>query len=515
MLKQMIELLDDTISNNNQKVLIDAINMDLKPIPFVDSWVPLDEQVFFKTAKGIITLPLSSIFTYEDKNIDIFIMSPKRCYNKDEHRQHFVHYLNYFVNYFDIDKELMRIYAFIKYCIDYEEDYKKEDFLLDIRTYILSGTMYAKMSNMVTYNYGIDLSYDSKIKEALIYTNTHGMILMMLSLMTNVAIPLLSHFMGVKKITNVDSFTLEVFDILISRFYSMDIINKLYETSTSTIEKSQKQHSILWGKQDIRSKNLTTHSMDSLYNMILNVVPKYKFNSNMISFNYNSILESNKYKIENITYEYVFNALSASKRDEDNQSEFDRYESYQIKKNGSSYIYGRVNSEKTMERIDLLYGPFDPEEVKYYKEVIGQDIPGFQKDLIFNLFFKFFNDTTSIKNINSDDKFKLMIAAKRMLLSMNLKIIPHIISGKIEKIVNRKSINKGDLERLYDSPLFKQIQNKYQNKKIEEHIINIIGTIMSSKFTYIDYYDSEIDGLMIDIIPQILYKEILEFIYFI
>ena len=107
MLKQMIELLDDTISNNNQKVLIDAINMDLKPIPFVDSWVPLDEQVFFKTAKGIITLPLSSIFTYEDKNIDIFIMSPKRCYNKDEHRQHFVHYLNYFVNYFDIDKELM------------------------------------------------------------------------------------------------------------------------------------------------------------------------------------------------------------------------------------------------------------------------------------------------------------------------------------------------------------------------------------------------------------------------
>lgn len=512
MLKQMIELLDE---DDSKSTLVEVINMNLEPRPFVYSWVPTEDQIYFRTAKGIISVPLSSMFTYEDKNIDIFDMSPKRCYNKDERREHFVHYLNYFVNYFDPDKELLRIYSFIKYCIDYEENYTKDDFLYDIKTYILSGTMYNKISNMTSYNYVIDLSYNSKIDESLVYTNTHGMIFMMLSIMTNIVIPLLSHFMSVNRITNVDGFTLEVYDVLISRFYSMDIINKLYETSNSTNDKSQKQHSVLWNKQDIRSKNLTTHSMDSLYNILLNIIPKYVFESNIISFNYNSLLKANSYKIESITYEYVFHSLSASKRDEDNQSELDRYESYQIKKDESVYIYGKVNAEKTMQTIDLLYGPFDEKEIQYYKEVLGGNIPKFQTMLIFNMFYKFFNDTTSIKNINSDDKFKLMIAAKRILLGMNLKIMPYIISGKIEKLVNRKSINKGDLERLYDTPIFKQIQHKYQNDKIEEFVINIIGTIMSSKFTFIDYYDDEIDGMIIDIIPQILYKEILEFIYYI
>ena len=53
-----------------------------------------------------------------------------------------------------------------------------------------------------------------------------------------------------------------------------------------------------------------------------------------------------------------------------------------------------------MRSIEMIYGPFDQEEVDFYIKSLSQDgkavINGFQKDLIFNLFYKYFGDPVSI-----------------------------------------------------------------------------------------------------------------------
>jgi hypothetical protein len=87
----------------------------------------------------------------------------------------------------------------------------------------------------------------------------------------------------------------------------------------------------------------------------------------------------------------------------------------------------------------MLYGPFDQDEINFYKESLGEDdkpvINSFQKDLIFNLFYKYFGDTQSINVINMDDYIKLMIAARRLLEANGLVVLPYIISGKVNNDV--------------------------------------------------------------------------------
>ena len=78
-----------------------------------------------------------------------------------------------------------------------------------------------------------------------------------------------------------------------------------------------------YGKQDIRSKNVTTHSLSSLENIILNIIPKYVFNQNVINMNYSSIQFNANFQVTDIAYEFSYIPLSSSKRDEDNQSDFD------------------------------------------------------------------------------------------------------------------------------------------------------------------------------------------------
>ena len=67
-----------------------------------------------------------------------------------------------------------------------------------------------------------------------------------------------------------------------------------------------------------------------------------------------------------------------------------------------------------MKSIETIYGPFTDEEINYYisrLEENGTDtiINSFQKNLIFNLFYKYFGDPMSINNINKVDYVKLMI----------------------------------------------------------------------------------------------------------
>ena len=56
----------------------------------------------------------------------------------------------------------------------------------------------------------------------------------------------------------------------------------------------------------------------------------------------------------------------------------------------------QVASDDAMNFIKMRYGPFDPEEIKFYKRRLSEDgkctVNSFQRDLVFNLFFRHFGD---------------------------------------------------------------------------------------------------------------------------
>lgn len=194
-----------------------------------------------------------------------------------------------------------------------------------------------------------------------------------------------------------------------------------------------------------------------------------------------------------------------------------KYESFLVKQNESLYLQNHTNCNKTMESITAIYGPFLDEEINYYisrLEENGTDtiINSFQKNLIFNLFYKYFGDPLSINNINKVDYVKLMIAATKELSANNMVILPYIISSRVIKLQQRKSLNKKESIKLESSALYQTIKDKYRSEKIEKTILSIIATIISSEFEIIDFYDKEADRKIISNVPESICEEVYMFV---
>ena len=490
-------------------------------IPFVDRWTPRPEQVLFQSVKNNIVAPLSKFFQMEGSAnaIDYFKISPKRSYNSEDSKKHTCLYLNYFEAYFDEEKEYFTNMAKIKFSIDYyREEYHKDNFISDVVKYILQKSIFDKIHQMVEYNYNLSLSYNSTNNPQLQYTDEHAKILSQISILINLCIPLITHFVYVKRILEVDEFLLDVYDYIIYAppFQHVDINSKLYETSISNISNNEKNNPIIWAKQSIRGKDVITHSLDAISNIYLSIISKFTFEMNMINLNYTSNHQYNKHTVTYITYEYSYIPLSSSKRDdEDNASEMDKYEQHLVKQNEALYLQSKVNCQFTLDNVEKMCGPFDEKEIHFYmrklKNEEGEIINGFQKQLVFNMLYKYFEDTVSINAINVISYIKLMLSARDMLKTMNLTYLSTIIASKVEKVVTRKSLNKKELVKMQSSQYYKMVEDKYKNDKIIKQMLSYVATIITSSFRIIDYRNPELNGKPIEIETDIIIEEILLF----
>ena len=137
-----------TTNNSNQFIVWDNEKNIIKDSPnqfiqhfqkpynwgYVDQWIPLPQDQLFKSIDKAIILPVSQYYGYDHStDLDYFIISPKRCYNKPKMREHIVKYLNYFEAFYDTEHELIAVMSQIKYLIDYRVYYTRVLFFDKIR----------------------------------------------------------------------------------------------------------------------------------------------------------------------------------------------------------------------------------------------------------------------------------------------------------------------------------------------------------------------------------------------
>jgi hypothetical protein len=486
----------------------------------IDQWDPKDEsEVIVNCVPGFFVAPISIIGNInidKDSKFDYFMLSPKKCYNSVEVRKHLYRYLNYFCNFYDFDKEYLSILFILKIKMErYSTDqYPPDAFFNDIDRYILRSDIVKKVKAMVDDNYCQDLDYKNIKSPSLQYTNDHAKLLHMMSILMDMCIPLLTNYAYMHKIGAIDDFLLCFYDRILHIDPSIDMYVKLYDTAYTNAISNQRNNQGIWIKQDIRSIDATTHSTDSVHNIILNIVPKYTFDKNIVSFNYASIKKNTAYKITDISFEYSFVPISSSKRDNDSVSDFDRFESSLVRQNEALYLQNKINCREVMRTIESQFGPFDQEELDLYLNGILKDKDGnpvinpFQKQLVFSLFYKYFRDTQSIYAINKRQYAELIIAAKKILKSKNMLILPYIISGSVDKLVQKKCVNKKEKYMIETSPTYKLLLNKYRNENITNQILSIIGTIICSDFSIIDL-DPAINGKPLNVINiEIIIEEV-------
>lgn len=503
----------------------------------VDKWdtneYPADpKDKIFKNIRGEIILPITEFFYNGDpekQSLNYFVMNiKKRTYNSTEMRDHICRYLNYFEKYYDSDKELLMVLYNIKLSIDYLQKYSIGNFVDDINRYIIRNPNLAlRIRHFVDDNYIIHLKSNNRTPN-LQFEDKHAKVLYEISLLMNMYIPLCSHYMyihGIKESDQIKQFMRTMFDLCEKKYIDergIDIYNKIYEIAANVTNKSKNTDKLLWEKNLIRGNNPTTHIKDSVNDVILNIIPKYSYDKNIINFNYYSNRMLLSYKITDIAYEFQFSKLSSSKRDDEQNSEFDRYEALLNKKDEAIILQNKVAADQVVEKAEILYGPFSIDEVNHYRKKLIKDntpvINSLQKQLIGYLFYKDFGDPVTMNAIRNQTAYiKLLIAAKRILLNSGMVILPYIISSKVLRTASRKLISKKDTTRIENNPLYQQLQQKYRNPKIEERIKELIGVVVSSSYEIIDWDNinncpSQYDGIQVPIINDIITEEMILFI---
>lgn len=477
----------------------------------IDNWIPFEGECAFFTTKNAIHLPAVSDFfglRPDDPNrvnVNSFMVTSKRCYNGEDIRNHMCKYMNYFVRYFDYDKELIYYYCRFKQLIDIgvvtmdgrKFPYTKENFISDIRTYILGPKMYEKVHCMNEYNYSLKLSYKNKSNQALQYNDTHGKIFMEISFFMNILIPLISHFVYRNKMTStsdIDDLFQDIFQFLFDRYEnSIDLKGKLFETANTTIARDQKTNKDLWEKSEIRGMDITTNSIDAVDTLVLQVMPKYRYDQNMVMYNFTSIRNTAIQYAVGIAYEYELVPLSSSKRDgEDSTSQFDKFEATLTKVDEAKFLQNKANAIVTMRQIEVAYGPFTEDLIEFYRKELSKGakpvINNFQYRLIINFLAKNFGSVLPMKDINIDQYIELLIATKRILNSQYFQLLPAIIGGRVAKLTSRTVLNKKELQMIEASDNWTAIRYKYMdNAKTLENILATLATILSSDFQVIDY----------------------------
>ena len=505
----------------------------------IDEWRACnDEDRIFTEIKGAVIAPIHAFHNMKEGNyIDYFYMNVRGCYNSDTtvkdgevklgFREHLVNYLNYFEKFYDTEHQLLALYAQFKWCIDfYGETYDINTFMNDLYKYIISDEanpiLHYNLRKMNKDNY---IKMTSAKKDTrnpcLEYKDIHAELLMLASLYQKFMIPLVSHFMHERNTpsTDIRIILLQAFDKIYSMImnrYGVNLYAKLHETIMANIGKSSTRDKDLWEMQATRGINPEIHGINTLESVIMNAIPKYVYTKSVVCFNFNIITKEIKYKITDIAFEYHLVPVSSSIRDEDNNSQTDKFESHMIKQNEALSIQYKVNSSTTMQKISQMYGPFPPDEIEFYKKILTKDGKKvkntFQQYLLNYIFMKEFGDVESIRYVNNDEYIMLMIAAKKILKNYGIFTLADIIGGKCEKIISRKSINKAMMLRMKMSENYNLVLEKYKSEEIiEQTLFGFAAQAMASEFSYIDYYNSEINGKKIEVNKDVICEEFLKY----
>lgn len=481
-------------------------------IPFVHDWI--DSGEFLIQNKNYIYIDniKTSLNLTDNDPLPYFNLSKKKSYNGDELRETLVHYVNYFLTFFDNEKELLYIYKSIKIKIDCSESYTPDDLYNDLTFQLLSPIMIQKTFMMNEYNsLTLDVKHSKYIKDKLRYDKNHLILIHHISILMRMAIPLLAHYIYKRGeyILSNSKFLLD-FYYRIFRIFDINIEQKLIATTENKVYKSTQKDFRLWQKQSIQGINSLTHSLVNLSEVITCVLPKIKYDKSA----YHLIDVAIKNNIENhiIKKTYDFEYLKFSNN---NNTEFDNFEIPISNSSEAVLVYSQANADLTTNMLFEKYHIDDDLVDYYYKELSegGANIMnGFQEKIIFNLFYKYYGDVISIKNINNINYIRLMLIAKKILQSENLNILAEMISAKVINISSRKDLNKKEKSLLESSELYNEVLKKYNyDERIVNDIRSMIATSITTEFLIIDP-NSQACGTILPINPHVIIYQLLSYI---
>ena len=463
-------------------------------------------------------------------------------------------YINYFVNRYDTENELVTALSKLKCSIDKEKMFTKENpyALIDlIYELVFTDTMCQKIRQFVDDNYLDDIEKDTGGKyntggkaymESLEFDNNHIKILLRISFGMKIILPIMYHYFAVnsikpKEIKSRNDISI-VYDFYIGLFPlfsdNVNMFNKLFVyIRRKVVDSDYHNHKIL-EQRDIFGEDIATVIERFIKKQLIseNIV-KYKFNrtwdpkkgkyeENIIGFNKTVIGFQLRFFVKE-TYAKTLTEMTNT-RDSDGLSASDKMEMNMSKIDAGAIDMADINVENTLERLMRdINVPITDEEIDYYRQ--NHYPADIQIHLVRSIYADFF---LSYRDEYLIDRYSynvlLLLLKKKLILDAGYGsdsgdtdcILPYILTGNVVGRVNRRIIRDRKLMAELDENEDYQYLINVKYKELEElkpgWIKEIISTFINTQFTYVCYENPDLLGKPIETSAHKLCDEIIVFL---
>lgn len=447
-------------------------------------------------------------------------------------------YINYFIEYFDDDDELLTAYFQIMFMLHYKNlKMTVEDFINHVLVWFATDSMFEKVIRMVEYNTDETLIKKSErvYDESIQLTVEHLKAIMGVSCFHRFVIPVVSHFYTIRGkgqlggITDKDLY-FKIFSSFIPMFddfYGINLYSKIYHTATTRISKTENQENTMWKRRERFGVTTTSFTNDLMREYINEISQKTMFNQSAIVFLHvcfdkaikNELLKSDKYEMSDMRMEPSDNVNETISRfdrwvmDRTHNNEKDRLRAYasikdSVQRNGIAVGIDFRLSELYKFHKEVFKNDFDTEddlrdylrnhlyknsyanpyinadfnslqetldEYNYYMENVKTPLHDTQLYIIQLYFASKSSSSDEIKLLEMPDIIRYIMIMKRDLAKRNFVYIPFFVSGELITTAAKK-ITKKSLEHIFkDHPNYEDFCDNYKDTMEFLNMDKLIG----------------------------------------
>lgn len=435
-------------------------------------------------------------------------------------------YINYFIEYFDDDDELMLAYFQLMFQIMNKKiELEPESFIENVYAYFTTDSMKEKIIRMVEYNTDETLikKADNVYDESVQLTVEHLKAIMAVSCIHKFIIPIVGHYYNMKSgllekknMTDKDlyyyifSSFIPVFD----EYYDISLYDKLYHTATTRVKKTANQESPMWGRRHRFGTTPTSFTNQLMRDFLIDISQKAVFCKSAIIFIHVCFDKSIRNElIQPDKYEFTEMKMEASDSVNETISRFDRWQMDKTFHSQKDRIRAFVSIKDSLDYMGALVGldfkrmrsnkPKDikktkelREEYEYYRDNITQPMNDSQMYIIQLYYASILGCAEDVKMMEVPDMLKLIMIMKRDFASRNYNYLRFFISSTLLLTENRR-YDKRKMEKLFTNhPCFDDLANQYPDASMFnlDKICNDCKTIVSCPIRVVDHDYPEFQG---------------------
>ena len=499
-----------------------------KPIPLND-WVPTKDEMYFTVDDNSNACAnyFASILKINHTQFETFIIIKKHYI---ERMSDILHHINYFINFYDVNREYCMSLLSVKYLVDTRQSsMTQKAFKKLILDRIITPTYVANIKRMVhdLYTVNIDTDVNGDYRSTPKITNAHAKVILAVSFSIRTILPICIHFTNISSSITTKRDYIPFFDSIF-----MDVITEFEKNDTEIysaicrfiayrISRKYNSDIPMWEKKkQVHGANYETYLDELIHEVILvKSLYKIKYDSSVVSY-FDGIIQKNylQFKSENYKAKPVEISSEDFQNDSDDfltHSESLEMSMYRIDE--SNIIINEVNNENVMRQIHEHFNiDISDEEYEFYMDNIH--LNRLTQVLIHAFYSRFFRDTKAVQLLPKSDVVYLIIVLKKYLQLSGMVILPQVLTatvcGKFKEnvIKNFRFIEKYKTSAIYQNVIEDKFKYVRELNSKEDPIIKLLSIIINSVFTFVDP-DPEINGKRCeDIQNDLIIDEFLRFL---